>query len=116
MISELGSAIRLPLAPEDSRKAPIEAASAGVQPMYDLASSKHAKLKLKPMNFMIEIGMGCDCYLPFFKLIPELKFCFGLGNVLDKKRKDLTDSKQKVYTNGISSATANMFVLSFYFE
>ena len=89
---------------------------AGVQPMYDLSSSKHSKLKLKPMNMMIEIGMGCDFYLPFFKLIPELKFCFGLGNILDKKRSDLTDAKQRVYTEGISSATANMFVLSFYFE
>lgn len=89
---------------------------AGVQPMYDLAKGKHSKLKLKPMNMMLEVGMGCDFYLPFFKLIPELKFCFGLGNVLDKKRKDLTDSKQRVYTEGISRATTNMFVLSFYFE
>ena len=89
---------------------------AGVQPMYDLSSSKHTKLKLKPMNMMLEVGMGCDFYLPFFKLIPELKFCFGLGNILDKKRTDLTDSKQRIFTEGISSATANMFVLSFYFE
>jgi hypothetical protein len=55
-------------------------------------------------------------YLPFFKLIPELKFCFGLGNVLNKKRTDLTDPTQLIYTESIDKATMNMVVLSFYFE
>lgn len=55
-------------------------------------------------------------YLPFFKLIPELKFCFGLGNVLNKKRNDLTDPTQLIYTESIDKATMNMVVLSFYFE
>ena len=40
---------------------------------------------------MLEAGMGCDLYMPFFKFIPEIKFCFGLTNVLQKKRTDLTD-------------------------
>lgn len=89
---------------------------AGVAPMYDLTTNKQAKLKAKPFTLMLEAGLGCDLYLPFFKLIPELKFCFGLSNVLQKKRKDLTDPSQLIYTQSIDKAAVSMVVLSFYFE
>ncbi len=89
---------------------------AGVAPMYDLTTSKQTKLRAKPFNLMLEAGLGCDMYLPFFKLIPELKFCFGLSNVLNKKRKDLTDPSQLIFTQSIDKATVSMVVLSFYFE
>lgn len=89
---------------------------AGVMPMYDLTSAKQAKLRTKPLNVAIEVGLGCDFYLPFFKLIPELKFCFGLGNILQKNRSDLRDPTQLVFTQSVDRATANMVVLSFYFE
>jgi len=88
----------------------------GVMPMYDLTTGKHTKVKVKPFNMMLEVGLGCDLYLPFFKLIPELKFCFGLNNVLDKKRKDLIDPTQKVFTESLNGAVSNMVVLSLYFE
>ncbi len=89
---------------------------AGINPMYDLTSGKHTKLRTKPFNMMLEAGLGCDFYLPFFKLIPELKFCFGLGNVLNKNRTDLTDPTQLIYTQSVERATTSMVVLSFYFE
>lgn len=89
---------------------------AGVAPMYDLTTNSHTKLKTKPFNFMVEAGLGCDLYMPFFKLIPELKFCFGLGNVLKKNRPEFTDPSQMIYTQSIDRATAGMVVLSFYFE
>lgn len=89
---------------------------AGVAPQYDLTAGKHTKLRAKPFNLMLEAGLGCDLYLPFFKLIPELKFCFGLGNILQKKRNDLTDPSQLVFTQSADGMTNNMVVLSFYFE
>ncbi len=89
---------------------------AGINPMYDMTSGKHTFLRTKPFNLMLEAGFGCDFYLPFFKLIPEIKFCFGLGNVLDKKRTDITDPSQLVYTQSVNSATTSMVVLSFFFE
>ena len=89
---------------------------AGINPEYDLTTGKHTKLKTKPLQLMWEVGMGCDFYLPFFKLIPELKFCFGLGNVLQKNRSDLTDPTQQIFTQSIEKATSNMVVLTFYFE
>lgn len=89
---------------------------AGVAPMYDLTSGKHTMLRTKPFQLMLEAGLGCDIYMPFFKFIPELKFCFGLGNVLKKDRSDLTDPTQLIYTESVDRATTGMVVLSFYFE
>lgn len=89
---------------------------AGISPMYDLITSKQTKLRAKPFNLMLEAGLGCDLYLPFFKFIPELKFCFGLGNILNKNRKDLKDPTQLIYTESVNKATAGMLMLTFYFE
>lgn len=89
---------------------------AGVAPMYDLTTGKQGKLKAKPLNVMLEAGLGCDLYMPFFKFIPELKFCFGLSNILQKNRKDFTDPSQLIYTESVDRATIGMVVLSFYFE
>ncbi|MBO5699257.1 MAG: PorT family protein [Bacteroidaceae bacterium] len=88
----------------------------GLSVNYDLTAKKHTLLRTKPMNLCIEAGLGCDFYLPFFKMIPELKFCFGLGDVLDKDRDDLLDSTQKVFTQSVNRATTNMVVLTLYFE
>ena len=88
----------------------------GVAPMFDLITTKQGKLKNKPFNFMIEAGMGCDLYMPFFKFIPELKFCFGLGNLLQKNRKDITDPSQLIYTQSIDRTSVGMVMLTFYFE
>lgn len=88
----------------------------GVAPMFDLITTKQGKLKNKPFNFMIEVGMGCDLYMPFFKFIPELKFCFGLGNLLQKNRKDITDPSQLIYTQSIDRTSVGMVMLTFYFE
>ena len=89
---------------------------AGVNPLYDLTAGKHTKLRAKPFDVMLEAGLGCDLYLPFFKFIPELKFCFGLGNILQKRRTDLTDLTQLIYTQSVDRASLGMVVLSFYFE
>ncbi len=89
---------------------------AGVAPMYDLVTSKQGKIRTKPFNLMIEAGMGCDLYMPFFKFIPELKFCFGLGNVLQKNRSDITEPSQLIYTQSLDRATVGMVILTFYFE
>lgn len=89
---------------------------AGISPLYDLTANKHTLLRTKPVNVFLDLGLGCDFYLPFFKLIPELKFSFGLANILDKTRRDLTDSSQMIYTESVDRATANMVTFTLYFE
>lgn len=61
--------------------------------------------------------MGCDFYLPFFKLRPELKFCYSLINSLDTDHASkIKDKNMLMYTNSVNEARTKMFVLSFYFE
>lgn len=89
---------------------------AGIDFMYDLTTKDNGNLKLKAFNSMLEVGLGCDYYLPFFKLIPELKFCFGLNNILEKNRQDLQDRTKYIFTQSIDNAHTNMIVLTLYFE
>lgn len=88
----------------------------GVSPTWDISKKKNEKLKLQAYDTYLEIGLGCDIYLPFFKLIPELKFCLGLSDVIARKRNDLKDPQDIKYTQSLSGAYSRMVVLSFYFE
>lgn len=89
---------------------------AGVSPMLDLTVKKQRPILVKPFDLMLEVGFGCDFYLPFFKLNPELKFAFSILDVLDKDRSDLLDASYLKYTQSVDKANAKMIVLSFYFE
>ena len=89
---------------------------AGVSPTVDLTARKHDALRLKPFDIYLEVGMGCDIYLPYFKLIPELKFCFGLLDVIHKDRSDLIDGTLLKYTRSVNGAHSKMIVLTFNFE
>ena len=82
----------------------------------ELGSRKKQAVLLKPYDFGLELGVGCDFYLPLFKLAPELKFGFGLIDILEKDRADLTDESLQKYARSLSKATQRMITLSFYFE
>jgi hypothetical protein len=93
---------------------------AGVSPMVNMSSKGQDYIQLKRYDAMINVGMGCDLYLPFFKLIPEIKFCYGLTNVLDKNHvNELTDANKRVFSNsvnGIDGVRTKMFLFTLYFE
>ncbi len=89
---------------------------AGVSPMLDLTVKKQRPILVKPFDLMLEVGLGCDFYLPFFKLNPEVKFAFSILDVLDKDRKDLLDANYLKFTQSLDKAVAKMIVFSFYFE
>ena len=89
---------------------------AGINPMVDLTARMHDALRLKPFDLYLEVGFGCDLYLPFFKLVPEIKFCFGLLNIINKDRSDLIDNTLMKYTNSVNGGRSNMIVLTFNFE
>lgn len=88
----------------------------GVNPMYDLTVKKQKQLLLKNFDCYIEVGIGCDFYTPFFKCIPELKFAYGLMNVINKDRSDLTSESQLIYTNSVDKGRSKMIIFSLYFE
>lgn len=88
----------------------------GIQGAFDLSHEKEAPLCMRRLDFGIHIGVGCDLYLPFFKLAPELRFNLGLLDMIDHERKSLKDETMMPFTNAISSARNSGLSLVFWFE
>lgn len=88
----------------------------GVNPMLDLTVKKQKQYLLTNTDVYLEIGMGCDFYLPFFKFIPEIKFLYGLTNVVNKNRHDISDESQMIFTKSVDKGKSKMIVFTFYFE
>jgi hypothetical protein len=90
---------------------------AGFNPMLNLAGKDQEAIQLKRFDATVEVGLGCDFYLPFFKLIPELKFCYGLSNALDKSHlSEIKDPNKFAFASSVSSARTKMIMLTLYFE
>ena len=91
--------------------------TAGINPMINLTGKSQDFVQLKRSDLFLEVGFGCDFYLPFFKLIPELKFCYSLSDAIDHKHaEELKDANKRIYTNAVTSGHSKMIVLTFYFE
>lgn len=91
--------------------------TAGVMPVFDVTKKRSDILQLKSTDCYISVGFGCDFYLPYFKFIPEVKFCFGLADILTHDRPDLVDDPNKYkFTQSLAKATSKMIVFTFYFE
>lgn len=90
---------------------------AGLNPMMNLSGNKDEYLRLKKTDLFVEVGVGCDFYLPFFKLRPELKFMYGLMNSYDKGYAGKVKDKSMLpYTLAAKEAHSKMIALTFYFE
>lgn len=89
----------------------------GMMAAFDVSKKRSDFLKLKSTDLYWTVGFGCDFYLPYFKLIPEVKFCLGLTDVLQHDRPDLVDEPEKLkFTQSLKKAVSKMIVLTFYFE
>ena len=89
---------------------------AGAYTAIDLGIRKDEPLLLKSMNYGITIGLGCDFYLPIIKIAPEIRFCFGLNDIIEKDRNDLTDFSLIKYSNALTKGVSRMIIFTFNFE
>ena len=90
---------------------------AGINPMVNLTGKDQDYIQLKRTDTFVEVGLGCDFYLPFFKLIPELKFCYSLTDALNKDHtNELLDANKRLYANAVKGGQSKMIVLTLYFE
>jgi hypothetical protein len=89
---------------------------AGAYSAVDLGLRKGEPVLLKSMNYGITIGLGCDFYLPIVKIAPEIRFCFGLNNAVEKDRPDITDFSLMKYSNAIAKGMPRMIIFTFNFE
>ena len=84
---------------------------------FDVAKKRSEYLMFNTADLYLTVGLGCDFYLPFFKFIPEIKFCFGLTDILRHNRPDLDENPQMMLmTQSLSKVKSNMVVINFYFE
>jgi hypothetical protein len=88
----------------------------GIYAAMDLGRKKDEPVLLKDMNYGVTLGFGCDFYLPIIKIAPEIRFCFGLNNILEKNRTDLTDYSLVKYSDAISKGMSRMVIITFNFE
>lgn len=86
----------------------------GMKYSLDLASQRNIDdegleiVKIKKDDFLYEIGLGLDFYLPYFKFSPELKANFGLTN--------LVVNDGSIYSRSIKGMKTRGFSISFTFE
>lgn len=89
----------------------------GAMGVLDISKKRSDPIVTNGFDMMLTVGLGCDFYLPFFKLCPEIKFCFGLTDILKHNRPDLDENPSAIdFTRSLSKMKSNMVVLSFYFE
>lgn len=91
--------------------------TAGVMGTLDVSKKRSDYLMFNSVDAYLTVGLGCDFYLPFFKFNPEIKFCFGLTDVLKHDRPDLVDDPNSFkMTQSLEKVKSSMIVLTFYFE
>tara|TARA_B110000971_G_scaffold146553_1_gene149654 strand:- start:1696 stop:2394 length:699 start_codon:yes stop_codon:yes gene_type:complete len=71
----------------------------------DMASEKDVIdeniFKLNRSNLSLEIGMGCDFYFEFFKFAPQIKYAYGLTNLIVQDGTIFTSPLEGFYTRGL---------------
>lgn len=71
----------------------------------DMASERDVKdesiFKLNRSNFALEIGAGCDFYFDYFKFAPQIKYSYGLKNIIVEDGTIFTSPLEGFYTRGL---------------
>lgn len=89
----------------------------GVMGVLDVSKRRREQLQFNNTDAMLTIGFGCDFYMQYFKFCPEVKFCFGLSNILKRNRPDLEDDPaMQAFTHSLDKVQNNMMIITFYFE
>ena len=65
-------------------------------------------VKIQRMNYMVEAGVGFDFFLEYFKFSPELRFSYGINNIIVQD--------QTKFANPINGLNSRIIALSFNFE
>lgn len=83
----------------------------------DWGRNKERAVLLNPFDALVEAGVGCDLYFPFFKLSPVLKFAVGISNVITPTAmRDTAPASGPGPTDAISKLTTRMITLAFNIE
>ena len=78
---------------------------AGVSPSIRAAGKgedDEIKLRIKSTNLTFQIGMGFDMYQQLFKFSPEIRYSYGLVNVLEKEKNIFSEGLRRVTTHNLA--------------
>ena len=71
----------------------------------DMASEKDVLdeniFKLNKTNLAFEVGAGCDFYFEFFKFAPQIKYSYGVTNLIVQDGTIFTSPLEGFYTRGL---------------
>jgi hypothetical protein len=87
---------------------------AGGDVAYDMVSQKNVTesdksvIRLNRWDYSYMVGFGCEFFLEYFKFTPQLKWNFGLNNLL------INDGTP--FTNVIDQMKSRLFSISITFE
>ena len=94
----------------------------GANLRYDLAVKREYHnedqlIMINPLDVYGEIGFGMDFYLTYFKFGTEIKYSFGLTNILrTEDRHGVLPAEFEKYTLAIDKLTSHIVIVSFHFE
>ena len=79
---------------------------AGIKPCVTVGNRRNVPdrnmLRAVDNDLTLEYGVGLDLFYPFFKFAPELRFSYGLGNVLQNRTDLYSRSIQSLRTNTVT--------------
>lgn len=86
---------------------------AGLTPSIKVSGNKKQedsseRLLIEKFNLSLDVGVGLDLFQPLFKFSPEVRYSFGLLNVLDAEEND--------FSAGIESLNIHSFTIYVTFE
>lgn len=70
--------------------------------------SDNENIEFKPSNYSLDIGFGIDIYFKYFKFAPEIKYSYGMINILEDQNNE--------YDNYIKSLSTRTVLISLTFE
>ena len=83
----------------------------------DVYRDKQLPVLSKPLDAFVGVGAGCNIYLPWFRLCPEIRYQVGFNNIImPVERRSELQQQQKFYTQSISRMYNQMLVIIFNFE
>lgn len=88
----------------------------GLYGSLNLGGKKGDLLRFKPMGWGMTLSVGCDLYMKFFKLSPELTFSYGFGDVIQHYRPEFVDDHRFYLTQAIARGRHRMISLNFNFQ
>ena len=84
----------------------------GIKPAIEVGTRRERagvdRLLTKTIDVAIDYGFGIDLYFPMFKFSPEIRFSYGIINLLKPS--------DNILSNSIDKMRTNTFTILFIFE